>query len=129
MCTSIISVFLVVTFFLSFSTNYSSTVSLHFFSSYPCTVPGSKHWSLAFWYYSCSASAAVCVERFQVHELDAAVMVVDISGFSDMCERFAQGLVPDGGWRQRMKVCALEPKACAPDICNDTFQSTAKLEA
>lgn len=40
----------------------------------------------------------------QAHELDAAVMVVDVSGFSGMCERFAQGLVPDGGWRQRMKV-------------------------
>eukprot|EP00903_Cladosiphon_okamuranus_P010785 g10191.t1 len=37
------------------------------------------------------------------HELDAAVMVVDVSGFSGMCERFAQGFVPDGGWRQRMK--------------------------
>lgn len=42
----------------------------------------------------------------QAHELDAAVMVVDVSGFSGMCERFAQGLVPDGGWRQRMKVFA-----------------------
>lgn len=31
-------------------------------------------------------------------------MVVDVSGFSGMCERFAQGFVPDGGWRQRMKV-------------------------
>ncbi|CAN0040354.1 unnamed protein product, partial [Ectocarpus fasciculatus] len=30
-------------------------------------------------------------------------MVVDVSGFSGMCERFAQGFVPDGGWRQRMK--------------------------
>lgn len=40
----------------------------------------------------------------QAHELDAAVMVVDVSGFSGMCERFAQGFVPDGGWRQRMKV-------------------------
>lgn len=40
----------------------------------------------------------------QVHELDAAVMVVDVSGFSGMCEKFAQGLIPDGGWRQRMKV-------------------------
>lgn len=40
----------------------------------------------------------------QEHELDAAVMVVDVSGFSGMCEQFAQGFVPDGGWRQRMKV-------------------------
>ncbi|CAM9560871.1 unnamed protein product, partial [Ectocarpus sp. 13 AM-2016] len=39
----------------------------------------------------------------KAHELDAAVMVVDVSGFSGMCERFAQGFVPDGGWRQRMK--------------------------
>lgn len=44
-----------------------------------------------------------------MHELDAAVMVVDVSGFSGMCERFAQGLIPDGGWRQRMQVGA----ACA----------------
>ncbi|CAM9269628.1 unnamed protein product, partial [Discosporangium mesarthrocarpum] len=27
-----------------------------------------------------------------MHELDAAVMMVDVSGFSNMCERYAQGL-------------------------------------
>ena len=49
-----------------------------------------------------------------MHELDAAVMVVDVSGFSGMCEQFAQGFVPDGGWRQRMKVSfiALERIRC-----------------
>lgn len=41
---------------------------------------------------------------YQVHELDAAVMVVDVSGFSGMCERFAQGVIPDGGWRHRITV-------------------------
>lgn len=40
----------------------------------------------------------------QVHELDAAVMVVDVSGFSRMSERFDKGLVPDGGWMQKKTV-------------------------
>lgn len=46
----------------------------------------------------------------QVHELDAAVMVVDVSGFSGMCERFAQGLVPSA-WRQRINVRPLRTKS------------------
>ncbi|CAN0120172.1 unnamed protein product [Ectocarpus sp. 4 AP-2014] len=47
--------------------------------------------------------AVEAINSPKAHELDAAVMVVDVSGFSGMCERFAQGFVPDGGWRQRMK--------------------------